>query len=400
MKRFTVVTFTLLAVVAALLSGCRSAQTTSAEVEDPWGVVTIPAGEPVKVLVSTALNEEVVGPEGLEQQRGVQLSAANRTIQGHTVELIESNSGCDAGRAAGIAVNQTIYKDIAGVIGNTCSSACSSAGDSFESAHFTMVSPGCSAPVLVDQVLHLDVFTRTIYDDALEATLAARFAYNEMGARHAAVVDDGTPETIALSEAFEAAFSSLGGSVVTTQQINRGEETFRSTLAELAPAEPDVIYAPLLVPDGAKLVLQMNATSLSGTQIIGGRHFASDWFIQAAGSTADGVRAVVPLVDEAAYAEFSNAYNQEYGEAPDGPAAAFGYDAANLLLNAMEEAAVVAPSGDLQIGRQALRNALGELSAQQGVTGLLTCTEWGDCSAGQIGVAQVQNGSWQTIYIP
>lgn len=389
----------LIPVLAILLTGCAARQTARASVEDPWGVVTVPPGEPIRLLSVTALDETVVGGEGLEQLRGAQLATAGREVSGFGVEWIEQDGGCESGRAAGRAVNDTLDRRIAAAVGYSCSTACSAAVSAYETSHFTMVSPACGASDLVDPVLHLGAFVRLSADDALEAKLAAQFAYEQLGARSAVIIHDGTSETQTHAATFDAAFTDLGGTIAASLSVEQGVVSFGSTLSRTARHNPDVIYAPLLLPDGAKLAYERGMSTAARAALIGGRRMASAELVEVAGTPAERIYAVAPsLAGEAG--EIARQYEEQYGEPPASAAYAFGYDAASLLLNAIEQVAVITPDGSLQFGRQALRDALYTTAAYPGVTGHLTCTEWGDCSAGRLAVHQVQKGEWTAVYAP
>jgi branched-chain amino acid transport system substrate-binding protein len=56
------------------------------------------------------------------------------------------------------------------------------------------------------------------------------------------------------------------------------------------------------------------------------------------------------------------------------------YDAAGLLLAAIENVAVQWPDGTLYIGRQALREALYTTKDYPGIAGDLACDRFGDCA--------------------
>jgi branched-chain amino acid transport system substrate-binding protein len=58
--------------------------------------------------------------------------------------------------------------------------------------------------------------------------------------------------------------------------------------------------------------------------------------------------------------------------------AAYAYDAASILIRAIEQVAVVDASGSLVIGRQALANAVRATSDYPGVTGVVIFDGWGD----------------------
>ena len=78
---------------------------------------------------------------------------------------------------------------------------------------------------------------------------------------------------------------------------------------------------------------------------------------------------------------------------------AHAYDATNILLAAIEKAAVKDADGTVHIGRQALRDAMYATKDFNGLTGKLTCDANGDCATGEaLGVFKLSeaevNGAW------
>ena len=68
-----------------------------------------------------------------------------------------------------------------------------------------------------------------------------------------------------------------------------------------------------------------------------------------------------------------------------------------MLFNAVEKVAVMDADGNLYIGRQALRDALFATEGMEGITGTITCNEYGDCADPQIVINQVQDGAYVPI---
>ncbi|HID35019.1 MAG TPA: hypothetical protein EYP25_10745 [Anaerolineae bacterium] len=54
--------------------------------------------------------------------------------------------------------------------------------------------------------------------------------------------------------------------------------------------------------------------------------------------------------------------------------------------------------GNLYIGRQALRDALFATEGMKGITGAITCDEYGDCADPQIVINQIQNGDYVPVW--
>jgi branched-chain amino acid transport system substrate-binding protein len=70
---------------------------------------------------------------------------------------------------------------------------------------------------------------------------------------------------------------------------------------------------------------------------------------------------------------------------------AHAYDAYNMIADAIESVAFV-EDGTTFIPRTALRDALFATSGYEGVTGTLTCDEFGDCADARISVSEVIEG--------
>src|SRR5690606_26571531 len=97
------------------------------------------------------------------------------------------------------------------------------------------------------------------------------------------------------------------------------------------------------------------------------------------------------------YDAFLAKYRAKYGE-PISTFHAHGYDAANILFDAIERAPMITPDGSLPIGRYVVRNQVSATWDHEGVMGLLTCDPYGDCSLPVIGIFQITaddiDGGW------
>jgi ABC-type branched-subunit amino acid transport system substrate-binding protein len=88
------------------------------------------------------------------------------------------------------------------------------------------------------------------------------------------------------------------------------------------------------------------------------------------------------VVNTDPYQDFARRYQSRYGQSLDstesGFFAAYAYDATAILIQAIEQVAVVDEAGDLIIGRQALARAVRATSGYQGVTGVISFDGQGD----------------------
>jgi branched-chain amino acid transport system substrate-binding protein len=115
-------------------------------------------------------------------------------------------------------------------------------------------------------------------------------------------------------------------------------------------------------------------------------------FGSAAGAAAEGFYLSSPdfTLFPAGYADFITKHEAKYGGPPPSTFHAHAYDATNILFAALEQAAVIEADGTIYVPRQALRDAIYATTDFPGITGTLSCSEFGDCGAPVIAIYQIQ----------
>ena len=154
-----------------------------------------------------------------------------------------------------------------------------------------------------------------------------------------------------------------------------------------------IFFLPVFRPEGDYIVLQArDIDELHSAMLMSAEGLYVDGFVEAVGEAGVGMHMVIPAPPQGpALAAFAASYESRFGEAPNLPYYVHTYDAANLLLNAIEGVAAQEDDGTLHIGRQALRDALYATAGYQGLTGSLTCDEYGDCGAARFQVIRVDD---------
>lgn len=364
----------------------------------PLDAVEIPPGQPIEIRTMQSLWDDE--PETTPVLRGVRLAIEKYgPIQGREVALgTPIDAGCTEGGGLAAAQSVAAEPQVVGVVGTTCSVAAIAGMPLLSEAGLSMVSPGNTAPSLTSDLQgnrgensHPGYY-RVPNNDLYEALAAARFAYNQLGLRTVAVIHDNDPYTIGLGDGFAAAFANLGGRVTSVSVIPTGSTELLPALTEAAAARPDGLYFPLFGLEAIALVQQFGQVpGLEGAERIGGAGLLSAGFLGTPES--EGIYAGAPesapgdYVNEAtgeSRAQFFAGYQERYGGAHPSAYTPHAYDATTLLLRAIDKAAV--SDGDtLHVDRAALRDAL-SASAFQGVTGDLSCDEFGDCGSGRVDI--------------
>jgi branched-chain amino acid transport system substrate-binding protein len=376
---------------------------------DPHGCVEIPDGEPVRIASALSITGDTAFL-GNDSNFGIQIAIDERgQVLGRDIELVREDAGCgDA--ATGQTAAQAIVADpsIVAVIGTTCSRTAVPAMPVLEDAGLIMISPSNTAPSLTDPE-HEDFggefFFRTAYNDEVQGAAVAQFACEELQVTTAATIHDGSPYAEQLQEVFATDFQELCDGQITAQEaINVGDTDFRPVLTTIAADSPELLFYPIFSPEGPLITQQaQEIAGLEDTIHFGADGLKDQGMIDAAGDLAEEIGMYFSGPDlnfGGRYEdEFIPAYNELSGE--DGPIApyhAHGYDAANIIFDAIEAVAVEGDDGTIFIPKDALRQYVAELSDYPGMTGNLTCDENGDCGAEDVSIAQLEGGEFVEVF--
>lgn len=380
----------LLAVLLLLAAACR--QQTTDTTAGALGEVTIAAGEPIKIATIQVISGASASL-GTDQVRGIEIAIGDKggEILGHEIELQIEDGQCLAD--GGTTAAQKIVADpqVVGIVGTSCSGEAVPASQIMSEAGFIMISGSNTSPRLTTSDNQAkgdawqDGYFRTAHNDLVQGAAAAAYAFEELNFTRAATIHDGDPYTEGLANAFGASFQELGGEVVEATAVNKGDTDMKPVLTEVAAANPQIIFFPIFQPEGDFIAKQAKEVGgLTNVVLMGADGLLSDTYVTIA--ETKGVYFSGPGVPEGAdYNAFVAKYEQKYGEKPIQAFHAHAYDAFNMLVAAIE--AVAEQDGDtVTIDRQALRDEVYGTTDFTGLTGELTCNEFGDCGDPRIQV--------------
>jgi branched-chain amino acid transport system substrate-binding protein len=384
----------------------------------PLGAVTVAPGEDIQIRSLEAISGEVA-TLGIPNQRGTEIAITDfGPIKGHNVSIgtpLDDLCLAEGGQAAA----QTIVADdsVVGVIGTSCSGAAVAAMPLLSEAGLVMISPSNTSPFLTSDLagnVNPDYsvgYYRTAHNDLYQGRAVAEFVYNELGLTTAAAIHDGDAYTDGLATAFSDAFAELGGEVVVYTAVGKDDTDMVPVLTEVAAKDPEAIFFPIFMPAGGFIAQQIAGVSgLEDVTLVAADGLLVDNFMELPES--EGIYFGGPnlqfgenaSVTGKSATDFLAAYDAAYGEAPSAAFWAHSYDATVLLLTAINEVAVELADGSLFIDRQAIRDALNAVEGVAGITGTLTCDEFGDCGAQRIAIvlhedsADIQAGKDNVVF--
>ena len=371
------------------------------EQEDPLGRVIYESGVPVRIASALIIS----GPNadlGTDSQYGVEIAIDFKgEIMGHPIELQAEDDGCN--EQGGWAVAQKIVSDptIIAVIGTSCSGAAVPMAEVISEAGYVMVSPSNTAPSLTnpDQAWKPG-YLRTAHNDTIQGRAMAEFAISELGVTTSAAIHDGDPYTEELARVFADSFEELGGTITTFTAVTKGDTDMKPVLNAVAVDSPEFIYYPVFTAEGGFITKQAKEIAgLENTILSSADGMISSAAVEAIGEAGEGMYFSGPDLSFSGdiYERFLATYIDKYGSEPISIFHAHSFDAANMIFACIEEVGID-DNGTLSIGRQAMRDCLYETKDFQGITGNLTCNEYGNCGAANVSIYQLQNGEYVYIW--
>ena len=384
-----------------ILTACSLAGP-SYECVDDIGCVSYGPDEPIRIasaLVISGADADL----GLDAQYGVEIAIAFKgEVLGHAIELQAEDDGCSA--KGGQVAGQKIISDptIIGIVGTSCSGAGVPMSKIMSDAGYVMVSPSNTSPTLTspDEAWNPGYY-RTAHNDKVQGKAMADFAFDILGVTTAAAIHDGDPYTEGLARVFADSFEDLGGEIVAFTSVNKGDTDMRPVLTAVAAAgPPEFLFFPVFIAEGGSLVKEAREIAyLENTLLAAADAMISLDAVEAVGEAGEGMYFSGPNLSftNELYNDFLTRYEEDYGIKPISVFHAHAFDATNMILNCVEEVGVE-DGKYLHIGRQDMRDCLSATSGYEGITGSLTCNEYGDCADPQIVVKQLTDGEYKLIW--
>jgi branched-chain amino acid transport system substrate-binding protein len=346
-----------------------------------------------KQVIKIGQSSPLTGPQahlGKDNDNGARLAideinASNPTLGGKPVvfELVSEDDGADPKTATTVA-QRLVDEGVAGVIGHLNSGATIPASKVYFDAGIPQISPSATAVKYTTQ--GFKTAYRVMTNDEQQGTVLGRYAV-KLGGK-IAIIDDRTAYGQGLADVVEKAAKAAGEDVVAREYTTDRATDFMAILTSIKAKNPDVVFFGGMDPQAAPLVKQMRQLGMKA-RFLGADGSETPKFIELAGPDAEGSIASMPglpLDSMPGGAEFKQKFEAKYGQIQN--YAPYAYDAAHVMIQAMEKAGSAAPA-----------KYLVELpkTDYQGVTGHIRFDAKGDLAGGAITLYQVKNGKWTVL---
>lgn len=273
------------------------------------------------------------------------LNAQNLTIGGKKVrfQLVPEDDAAEPKQGTAAAQKLCDAK-VAGVIGHLNSGTTIPAAKIYNACGIPQITPSATNPALT-QAGYRGTFRMLANDDALGAALA-RHAAQTMKLKRVAIIDDRTAYGKGVAGVFKKTALASGMEVVAEQYTNDKATDFMAILTAIKARKPEAIFFGGMGPQAGPMLRQMQQLGMSKVTLFGGDGVCTAELPQLA-SNARTLANVVCAVGGASLEKrpegraWRQRFEQRFGHFQ--LYAAYAYDAAMVLADAMKRAESIDP---------------------------------------------------------
>ncbi|NDV88928.1 ABC transporter substrate-binding protein [Aurantimonas aggregata] len=325
--------------------------------------------------------------QGLTARNGFQLAVdqANARDLPFDIEPVILDDGANPQTGVSAALKLTNDPDVVAATGHWNSGVALATAPVITRAAIPFVIWGAISPKITET--NNPLLSRVVTTLVNTNEPLAKWAVENVG-KNIAIVSDtsdyGAANVTAFSEPFEAA----GGTIVTAETAPVGTTDFRATLTKIKSGNPDAIYFGGVVTEAGLVRQQMKEVGLD-VPMIGVDGFYDPEFIKIAGDAAEGTMVgIVKEQENDKLAEMNAAYEAAGFAEPAGTYTKNAYDAANIIIAAIEKAGT---------DRAAVAEAI-RATEYDGAMGRTSFDENGQTKLPvDLEIRVVRDGNWETL---
>ena len=301
-------------------------------------------------------------------------------VKGKKIKLVTMDDQGKSEDAAAVVTRLIEQDKVVALIGEVASSRSLAAGPIAQGKKIPMVSPS-STNLKVTEVG--DYIFRVCFVDPFQGAVMAKFAATNLKAKKVAILRDMKSDySVGLSDVFTEKFKQLGGEIVADEKYQSGDVDFKGELTKLKSTNPDAIYVPGYYTEVGLIARQARELGIKAP-LMGGDGWDSSKLSEIGQEAINGGYFSNHYSNESkdpVAVDFMTKFKAKYNKMPDG-LSAMGYDAAKVLVKAMENGS--------EVTSKSIRDELAKIKDYPGVTGKITIDEKRNATKSAV-VVQVQ----------
>lgn len=272
-----------------------------------------------------------------------EVSGSGLLLGGTTVTPVRGDSTCIDASAATAAAERLITSDgVSGIVGADCSGVTTAVLTNVAVPNgMVMISPSATSPAL-STAEDNGLFFRTAPSDARQGVVMSEIILGR-GIDTVAVTYTNNDYGLGLADSFQAAFTEMGGTVTLVAAHEDGRADYSAEVGALASAGGDALVVAGYVDQGGSGIVQAALDSGAFETFVFPDGMVSQALVDNFGADIDGSFGQNPGTDSEGAAIFQGMATAA-GFDGTSPFSAEAYDAAALILLAMQAAGSTVPS--------------------------------------------------------
>ncbi len=249
------------------------------------------------------------------------------------IVIVTGDDRRDPREAVSVA-NKMVNERVAGVIGHFNSSCSIPASKIYFEYKVIQITPASTNPQLTEQ--NYQTVFRVCGRDDQQGIIGAKFVLEKIKKRRIAILHDKTTYGQGLADEFKRNVEKEKTAIVCAYEgIIQGDNDFTAVLTKIKQKKPEVLYYGGIYPEAGLLVKQMKQLGLDAI-FVSGDGVIDPEFIKIGGEATEGTYlSFSPSIEDKPSAKhFIEIYTSKYGE--PGPYSIYAYDAANIILKAID----------------------------------------------------------------
>jgi branched-chain amino acid transport system substrate-binding protein len=256
----------------------------------------------------------------------------------YKIEYVTADDRNDATEAVNVATKLITQDKVKAIVGSVTSKTTIAASQLANDDKIVMITgTGTSPKVTVDNDKRKEFVFRACFIDPFQGTVGAKFATETLKAKTAAILyDQSNDYTIGLANTFKETFTKNGGQILSMEAYAQADVDFSAVLTNIAQQKPDILYLPDYYQKVSLIGKQAREKGITAI-FLGGDGWDStelDYKTMEGGYFTSHYSPDDPRPEVKTWVE---AYKAKYNAVPDA-FATLGYDATNMLINAIKNA--------------------------------------------------------------
>ncbi|HJV47406.1 MAG TPA: branched-chain amino acid ABC transporter substrate-binding protein [Bacillota bacterium] len=351
-------------------------------------------GSVIKVATQSPLsgeNAEMGEDIKLGAELAVKDNAEKFKKMGFDLQLLPKDDKADPATGTTNAKALVTDNDVLALVGHLNSGVMAAAGTTYEGAGLAVVSPSNTNPQLSQN--NWKTFHRICARDDSQGPAAAQFI-KEDGKKSVYVIDDSTDYGKGLALEMDKKSKEIGLQVIAHESVSAQEMEFNTLVTKIKASNAEAVYFGGMYAQGGQFLKQLKDKQFSG-MFVSGDGADNAGFVKAAGVDAVKNARITSVAGNVTQSPEGKAWIEKYKKTfskDPGAYAAYGYDAALVALNGLEQA--IKDNSGKKPTRDQVNKAI---SATKDFKGMLTTTTFdnkGDNTQASVFIKSFEKGAY------